>query len=93
MNEEELKALLGNENDSSVVSEERITKGLRKTQKSLGQQQTLAFVLIKIWVAVAKVLAPFFAGIAKQKANSEYNRNIQSKLITSFDEQPAGGKE
>ncbi len=66
--DDELKSLLAGDDPSSGDQEDRVSRGMKRTQTSLGQQQTLSFILIKIWVAIAKVLAPFFAGAAKRHA-------------------------
>lgn len=67
----ELKSLLGGDDDTlDNPNEDRISKGIKRTRTNLGQQQTMSFLLIKIWVGVAKVLAPFFALVAKRQVET-----------------------
>jgi hypothetical protein len=70
MNDEELKALLEADETPQIREGDRVKRGMRRARASFSQQQTLGFVLIKIWVAIAKFLAPFFAGLAKRQAGA-----------------------
>ena len=45
------------ENDS-------IESVLKKTQTQVGQNDTLSFALVKIWVTMAELFAPMFANLA-----------------------------
>lgn len=81
--DDKLKALLTGDLEQENPEYDRVRQGMRRTRTSLGQQQTLALVLVKIWVAVSKVLAPFFAGMAKRQAAEKLNRN---KAINSSTE-------
>lgn len=69
--DEELKSMLGgNTLPEMDRSNDRIVRGMKRTRTSLGQQYTLSFILIKLWVIAAKILAPFFASIVKKQAES-----------------------
>lgn len=84
-NDDELKALLGGDGDildppnEDSPHEDRISKGLKRTRTNLAQQQTLSFMLIKIWVSVAKILAPFFAVVAKRQAEARAKPSVSGR--------------
>lgn len=74
MNDDELAALLNgppSEKTSTRQTEspsDRIQQGLKKARTSQSQKETLGFVLVSLWAALARVLAPLFAGLAKRHA-------------------------
>lgn len=75
----ELKSLLGGDDDTfGKANEDRISKGIKRTRTNLGQQQTMSFLLIKIWVGIAKVLAPFFALVAKRQMEARVKPRASS---------------
>lgn len=78
--EDKLKSLFTDDNDlpSQFDQEDRIEKAIKRGRTSLGQQQTMSFMLIKIWVAVAKILAPLFAGMAKKQASARMQQAKKS---------------
>lgn len=81
MNEDdELAGILGGPTpqEDDGESSHRVKRTLRRTNASLGQQQTLGFLLIKLWVTVAKVLAPVFAALANKHAQSLSDKNQNS---------------
>ena len=67
MNEDELVKVLEGELPQKP-DRDRMQNVLKKTRIGLAQRQTLMFVLIKIWVAATRILAPFFAMTVKQHA-------------------------
>ena len=40
-----------------------------RARRVVGQKDTLVFLLVKIWAALARVLAPFFAAFAEKQAS------------------------
>ena len=75
MNDDELAALLKGappekkDTRRTEKPSDRIQQGLKKARSSQSQKETLGFVLVKLWAALAKVLAPLFAGLAKRHAS------------------------
>lgn len=53
---------------------------LRRARSQTGQRDVLLFVLVKIWAALAKVVAPFFAFLGEKQA--EADRHISTKGVS-----------
>jgi len=64
-----LQAEAGSSNDPKLA---RIA--LVKARRQVGQRDTLAFLFVKIWAALAKVLAPVFALIGERQAEATLPR-------------------
>ncbi len=80
MNDDELSELLNSPiSASNAQSDRRMQSVLHKTRVSVGQQQTLALVLIQIWVAAMKLLAPFFAMTVKKHVTLSSNNSHDFK--------------
>ncbi len=77
--DDEIKALLssddGHDTDASS-KHNHVDAAIKKTRESLAQRETLAFVLIKLWTTIAKILAPLFAQAARYQAeNMSHHQN------------------
>ena len=88
MNDEELAAILRGREPRSEAhqADDRVVRGMQKVRTSQGQKDTLGFVLIGIWAALARVLAPFFAGLAKKHAQNLANQQNKPKRTGGKDE-------
>ena len=63
----EIRQLL--KTDSAPAKEPPLARSaLMKARRQVGQRDTLAFLFIKIWAALAKVLAPVFALLGERQA-------------------------
>jgi hypothetical protein len=80
--DEDIEALLNTGSEKTVGhaadSSSRIRRALKRVNTNKGQQQTLAFLLVKVWVTVAKVLAPIFAGMAKRHARAKTQNSVNT---------------
>ena len=68
MNEnDDLRLLL--KGGGETASDQRRTRlTLSRARRQIGQRDTFAFALVKIWAVLAKLVAPFFANIAERQA-------------------------
>ena len=49
---------------------DRVDMAVKRARESLAQHDTLAFILVKLWATIAKILAPIFAQAAKHQAKN-----------------------
>ena len=50
----------------------RIRTAVSRARREVGQRDTLGFALVRIWAALARLLAPFFARLGEQQARTRY---------------------
>ena len=53
---------------------------LIKARRQVGQRDTLAFLFVKIWAALAKVLAPVFALLGERQAEATLPKEITDNI-------------
>ena len=51
-----------------------LTKTLRRVRANVAQRDTLVFALVRIWSALATLLAPIFAALATRQARETLQR-------------------
>lgn len=72
--DEAIRSLLNSSNSDPLTAIEKQRKGaLARAKFSTAQQDTFAFSLVKIWVALAEALAPVFALLAKKSTRPKTN--------------------
>ncbi len=64
----------------------RPLKAVSRARRQVGQRDTLAFALVRIWAALARLLAPLFAFFGEKQARTIYQN-------TSGPAGPAGREE
>ena len=50
----------------------RPLKAVSRARRQVGQRDTLAFALVRIWAALARLLAPLFAFFGEKQARTIY---------------------
>lgn len=51
-----------------------LSSTLRRVRANVAQRDTLVFALVRIWSALAALLAPIFAALATQQARTQLQR-------------------
>ncbi len=55
--------------DPAPARDTKLTRlALMKARRQVGQRDTLAFLFVKIWAALAKIVAPVFALLGERQA-------------------------
>ncbi len=52
----------------------RALSAVSRARRQVGQRDTLAFALVRIWAALARLLAPLFAFLGEKQARSHYQK-------------------
>jgi len=53
-------------------SRTRALRAVSRARRQVGQRDTLAFALVRIWAALARLLAPLFAFFGEKQARTIY---------------------
>jgi len=61
------------------VSQERVAAALGRARRQVGQRDTLAFAMVRIWAALARLIAPFFAAVSARQATAVYQHSAGRK--------------
>ena len=70
-NEQEIRRLMKSGMDAEPASP-RTRLAVSRARRQVGQRDTLAFALVRIWAALARLLAPFFARFGEHQASAVY---------------------
>ncbi len=52
----------------------RALSAVSRARRQVGQRDTLAFALVRIWAALARLLAPLFAFLSEKQARTHYQK-------------------
>lgn len=69
--------------DEIETDDQRLKQVLKKTRSATAQKDTMDLVFVKIWAAMAELLAPFFASLAKQQASLKTNSKTPAPNTTN----------
>ena len=58
-------------------SDDRIARAMKRMRVSVGQRDSLLFAVVKIWTAIAELLAPIFAQLGERRAA----HNLRSRRL------------
>ncbi len=75
---DELDALFKSDEKPKADSIESV---LKKSRAQTGQQDTMSFALVKIWVTMAELFAPMFANLALKNNDKLSPKNNQSDKL------------
>ena len=70
-NEQEIERLMKSGMDVDATSS-RTRVAVSRARRQVGQRDTLSFALVRIWAALARLLAPFFARFGEHQAKAVY---------------------
>ena len=65
----------------------RPLKAVSRARREVGQRDTLAFALVRIWAALARLLAPLFAFFGEKQARTIYQNTSGPASRTGRDNQ------
>lgn len=71
--DQDIKQLL----QSGVDEQEQISplsRALKRARANVAQRDTLSFAVVRMWTALAALLAPLFAALAKSQAQALHGR-------------------
>ena len=55
-------------------------KAVVRVRQRVGERDTLAFALVRIWAALARLLSPFFARFGEAQARALHNRDLGRRV-------------
>lgn len=73
---------------TGMDSEERPSRALSavsRARRQVGQQDTLAFALFRVWAVLARLLAPLFAFFGEKQAQTIYQQSAKNKTGENHD--------
>ncbi len=70
-NEKKVRRLMQTGMDNEARSS-RPLKAVSRARRQVGQRDTLAFALVRIWAVLARLLAPLFAFFGEKQARTIY---------------------
>ena len=70
-NEQEIRRLMNSGMDVDET-QSRTRSAVSRVRRQVGQRDTLSFALVRIWAALARLLAPFFARFGEHQAEAVY---------------------
>ncbi len=83
MNEnEDIRQLLKGDGDTTF-DQRRTRLTLSRARRQIGQRDTFAFALVKIWAVLARLVALFFATVAEKQAEMIKNQASASSETNS----------
>lgn len=53
----------------------RALSAVSRARRQVGQRDTLAFALVRVWSVLARLLAPFFAFFGEKQAQTVYQQS------------------
>ena len=70
-NDQEIRRLMqtGLEEDAGTS---RSLRAVSRARRQVGQRDTLAFALVRIWAVLARLLAPLFAFLGERQAEAQW---------------------
>jgi hypothetical protein len=68
------------EQDSSP---KRAMVAVGRARRQVGQRDSLAFAMVRIWAVLARMLAPLFAAFAERQAQAIYKHNGGSSMSSA----------
>lgn len=82
--EQEIRRLMqtGMDSDESPAVAQ---SALSEVRRKVGQRDTLAFALVKVWAALARLLAPFFAAVSERQALAQHRQDRNRSGLTAQD--------
>lgn len=72
--EQEIRQLMKTGMDSEE-SPALARSAVSEVRRRVGQRDTVAFALIKVWAALARLLAPFFAAVSERQALAQHRQD------------------
>lgn len=72
--EEEIRQLMQTGMDSDEKPS-RALSAVSRARRQVGQRDTLAFALVRIWSVLARLLAPLFAFVGERQARAIYQQS------------------
>lgn len=77
-NDQDIKQLLrpdvGTEDVRTEDGGSPLARALKRARANVAQRDTLAFAIVRMWTALAALLAPLFAAFAKSHAQALHGR-------------------
>jgi hypothetical protein len=70
-NEQEIRRLMKSGLDAGDEPSRSLT-AVSRARRQVGQRDTLAFALVRIWAVLAKLLAPLFAFLGERQAEAQW---------------------
>ena len=73
-NEEQIRRLM----QTGMDTDERPSRALSavsRARRQVGQRDTLAFALVRVWSVLARLLAPVFAFLGEKQAQTGYQQS------------------
>ena len=67
-NETQLRDLLAVPDDSPDAAQARVARSMKRVYSGIGQRDAMMFAIVRVWLALANLVAPFFAAAARRKA-------------------------
>ena len=66
------------------ASSDRLARAMKRVRASVGQRDSLLFAFVKIWTAIAEMLAPIFAQLGERRAaNAARSRRLPTPTTKS----------
>ncbi len=62
----------------------RSLTAVSRARRQVGQRDTLAFALVRIWAVLAKLLAPLFAFLGERQAEAQWRTGGARRRTTSI---------
>ena len=79
-NDQEIRRIMRSGMDEESPSARHLT-AISRARRQVGQRDTLAFAMGKIWSVLAKLLAPLFAAFASRQAAAIYQSSGGRRAI------------
>ncbi len=76
-NEQDIRRLMQAGLDEEA-SPTRTRLAVSRARRQVGQRDTLAFALVRIWAALARLLAPLFARLHEKQASAMHARSREA---------------
>jgi hypothetical protein len=73
-NEQQIRRLMQTGMDEPGDSS-RAALAVSRARRQVGQRDTLTFALVRIWAALARMLAPFFALLGERQAQASWQQS------------------
>jgi len=73
-------------------SETLIPRAIRETKRANAKKDTMDLVFVKIWAAMAILLAPLFASAARKNVELQHARPVKPNHTPTTDQDKAAGE-
>ena len=87
MNDEEQIRVFMRTGLDEASTPSRTSKALSRVRRMVGQRDSIGFVLVRIWAALARILAALFAILGEKQARVEYLTAASQRRNSESDNQ------